>query len=93
MKRNEYYLLQITAYRLPHRLIIRKEIIEYPKVWVETMLWPVGRKCGDGWKSDVGKSKFSNCKNDQQREKTWHLNMYMAICHWQSSMLSMIKMF
>ena len=39
MKRNEYYLLQITAYRLPHRLIIRKEIIEYPKVWIETMLW------------------------------------------------------
>ena len=37
MKRNEYYLLQITAYRLPHRLIIRKEIIEYPKVWIETM--------------------------------------------------------
>ena len=39
MKRNEYYLLQITAFRLPHRLIIRKEIIEYPKVWIETMLW------------------------------------------------------
>ena len=39
MKRNEYYLLQITAYRLPHRLIIRKEIIEYPKVRIETMLW------------------------------------------------------
>ena len=39
MKRNEYYLLQITAYRLPHRLIIRKEIIEYPKVWIETMSW------------------------------------------------------
>ena len=39
MKRNEYYLLQITAYRLPHRLIIRKETIEYPKFWMDTLLW------------------------------------------------------
>ena len=37
------------------------------------MLW-VGNAAMVESRMHIGKSKFSNCKNDQQREKTWHLN-------------------
>ena len=77
MKRNEYYLLQITAYRLPHRLIIRKEIIEYPKVWIETMMW-VG-KLGNAAMVESRllenpSLQFVRTINKNKEKKTWHLN-------------------
>ena len=67
MKRNEYYLLQITAYRLPHRLNIRKEIIEYPKVWVETMLWVGNAAMVESWMLENPSFQFVRTINKEKK--------------------------